>query len=742
MADEEPPKPKPGSLKDRIKQFEQSSSSGTGTGTSAPPPLRPKPGALGHWKPKPLDPPSPNKQAAFSPGSQDTATHAADDTVKHAPASGMSATDAMSSITKGGGSLKERMAALQGKGAFGNPSASAAPPLPSNEGKPRVWRSSPAPPIEHKVKDDAAGGSEAADDTHTQSTTQSPHDEGDHTPQPVEETEGEGEPQTEEEQERERRAAIAARMARLGGARLGMPVGFGVAAKGLSGGKPTVPSKPKILTPGGHDSGSAGVSPLSPGNTAEGEDDTSPVRKTTLETATGIPLPKSQGSLLSSGSLGISKFIDIMDTSLISFNQIDAPSDSDATASGKLVPPRSPSIPKSPDSMPIPALPKRAAGPRKKKSAKELKPSTFTEGETPPVPPLEETPPTEGDQASLAQPKEYFPGEELDHGDNPVAASDPVSSSHEEKVGIVDDLVSVPPSEAATPPPPSPSIGLTEDDDEEEEEEASSPQKRPTLDIPEHDEEHQVEAESSVMTPRPRSDSNDAYSSNNLFAAAGGLMQSDKKDNVDDDGEEEEEETEEEEAARRKRIAEKMAHLGAVNPLSPGGFVSPVSPNSGKESAVVEEVDDKDESGKEEISKKDTDMDTQDVAPSTGNESETNVPVLSPSALSQAHDLTASKSVERASIQEHYESAASAKVDANEDERFETPVDEEEEDVDVDYPIMSPTAAAFGGHVPSSLNAIWRDDAEPHGAGVAKTSTKHGDEPGQFVNYYPMEAVS
>jgi hypothetical protein len=374
--------------------------------------------------------------------------------------------------------------------------------------------------------------------------------------------------------------------------------------------------------------------------------------------------------------------------------------------------------------MPIPALPKRAAGPRRKKSAKELKPSTSTE-----------------------ESKEYFPEEthttelkELISGDTPKDAY----GSHEERVGTVDDLVSVPPSEAATPPPPSPSsVGLTEDDneDEEDEEEASSPKKRPTLDIPEHDEEQLGEAGSNVMTPRPRSDSDDGYGSNSLIAAAGGLMQSDKKKD-DEEEDEGEEETEEEEAARRQRIAEKMAHLGAVNPLSPGGFVSPVSPNSGKESAVVEEDDDKDESGKEEISKKvadmdmdmDTDKDTHDVAPSAGNESETNVPVLSPSALSQARDLT---------IQEHNESATSAKVDGgHEDEsKFETPAgDEEEEDVDVDYPMMSPTAAAFGTttYVPFSLNAIGigrDDDAEPHGPGVAKTSVKHGDEPGQFCEF-------
>lgn len=304
MADEEPPRPKPGSLKDRIKQFEQSSS----TPAAGPPPLRPKPGTLGQWKPKQVDPPSPTKQTASASTSQDVAAHTAhadDDAVKHGEGGGMSASDAMSSITKGGGSLKERMAALQGKGAFGESGASnaaAAPPLP-NQGKPRVWRSSPAPPIEPKVKEEAPGDVQAGDEAHEEAAASPHHDDEEAAAQPGEAVEGDGEPKTEEEQERERRAAIAARMARLGGARLGMPVGFGVAAKGLTG-KPAIPTKPKILTPGGHDGGDAGISPLSPGNASEGAEE-APTRKTTLETASGVPLPKSQGSLLTPGDLGI-----------------------------------------------------------------------------------------------------------------------------------------------------------------------------------------------------------------------------------------------------------------------------------------------------------------------------------------------------------------------------------------------------------------------------------------------------
>lgn len=313
MADEGPPKPKPGSLKDRIKQFEVSSSSSSGG--PAPPPLRPKPGTLGQWKPKPLDPPSPNKQATFVSTTQEV-SQASDE---HVQSAAMSATDAMSTISKGGGSLKERMAALQGKGAFGESSSNAAPPLPTHEGKPRVWRSSPAPPIEpRKVEESASPTADHSEDAGYQRSPMEPspispsneHQTADaQAGEATEQKDAEvsDQPQTEEDQEREKRAAIAARMARLGGARVGMPVGFGVAAKGLHGGaKPTIPTKPKILTPG--DTGSAGssapasaLSPAPPSST----DDEKPavVRQSTLDTALKTPLPKSYGSLLIPGSM-------------------------------------------------------------------------------------------------------------------------------------------------------------------------------------------------------------------------------------------------------------------------------------------------------------------------------------------------------------------------------------------------------------------------------------------------------
>lgn len=200
MADESPPPKKIGSLRDRIAAFEKQSS--TSNTSSNPPPTRPKPGNIS-WKPKQPSPPS-------SPSNKDKD--------RAAPAkSSMSITDAKESIGQGV-SLKERMAALQGKGGFGpaNP-----PPKPTTE-KPK-WKPPPKPvsspsPTEEKPPIDFeavvrsppldAEPVEAPAEKPTESAEQG--DEGD---------EVKDDP---EEEERQRRAAIAARMQRLGGARIGM----------------------------------------------------------------------------------------------------------------------------------------------------------------------------------------------------------------------------------------------------------------------------------------------------------------------------------------------------------------------------------------------------------------------------------------------------------------------------------------------------------------------------------------
>jgi len=136
------------------------------------------------------------------------------------------------------------MAALQGRGAFGAPPTVA--PKPAVD-RPR-WR---PPPVVHAPVDDGdhpAGESSTASIAAVVGRTISPpasvkpqesivRPEGEETASPPPAAvsgEGEGDnnaeagPADPEEEERQRRAAIAARMARLGGARLGMaPPVFG-----------------------------------------------------------------------------------------------------------------------------------------------------------------------------------------------------------------------------------------------------------------------------------------------------------------------------------------------------------------------------------------------------------------------------------------------------------------------------------------------------------------------------------
>lgn len=200
-------KPKPGSLRDRIAAFEKSATAGAAP-INPPPPPRPKPAGFATWKPKHTSPPS-------SPPATQT---------EHAgPSSSMSASDARDSITKGA-SLKERMAALQNKGAFGAPPPVG--PKPAVE-KPK-WKPPPIVP-----SDEGDGPKEAMP---VVEKTLSPPIRYERTL--GDSVQGEGEPthggtaeavnedtettQDPEDEDRQRRAAIAARMARLGGARVGM----------------------------------------------------------------------------------------------------------------------------------------------------------------------------------------------------------------------------------------------------------------------------------------------------------------------------------------------------------------------------------------------------------------------------------------------------------------------------------------------------------------------------------------
>ncbi|KAG8754040.1 hypothetical protein FRC14_005438 [Serendipita sp. 396] len=639
---EETPRPKPGSLKDRIKQFETSSS--TSSSSPAPPPLRPKPATLGQWKPKPVDPPSPTKQTNFNSSSSEITNSGQEE------GTGLSASDAMSSIAKGGGSLKERMAALQGKGAFGAPaSSSAAPSLPSSEGKPRVWRTSPAPPIVPRVNKENEGEPVDGSDSNRRSYA-SPSDNYKITEEPSKEGDEEVAADDDEE-ERERRAAIAARMARLGGARLGGPIGFEVTGASKSEGL-----QPKIIS--SDDAGDEHVvkSPV----IEYAEDDQKP-RKSTLDTALQIPLPKSQGSLLSPGD--------------------DIPSESDATTSGKLVPPRSPAIPRSPDTMPMPALPKRAAGPRRKKSAREIKASDLMPDDeqiTPPVPTTEKEEPsiTSSSEQNILSEQELLP-----------------------KRFSSEDLPSVAPSETATPPPPSPSILETGD---EKDDDSQSFTDGPTIEIPDQLS-HQSEADASLLTPRPSSNNEESVATSLSAAIAGALSNTEdeastQQESSDPKDEENPEEIEEE--ARKRRVAEKMARLGAVNPFAPSGFSSPISPRAEKKNEDNEVKKESNSGGEAAQESKDND-DSSHVNRDPTHESEPNVPVLSlPAVTRSSGERTLANAHERSTIQPPIHSEPKelvARPNLLQEEGSASELEIGAEDDDVDYPMMSPVSTSTPG---------------------------------------------
>ncbi|KAK1226638.1 assembly of actin patch protein [Marasmius sp. AFHP31] len=244
-----PPKPKPGSLRDRIAAFEKPQSGSGGGGGGGPPPPRPKPGGL-TWKPKPKEvtpPSSPGKD-----GEKDKEKAGGG-----GGGGGMSASDARQTIGIGGGSLKERMAALQGRGGFGGGGGGgggvgATPSGPSSPKPDRPKWKPPVQPAPVAVEAEAEGeekDEKGEDKVEKESKEKVDDDEKDkeEAPAPVttEETPAEDAPSDApadpEEEERQRRAAIAARMARLGGARVGMgPPVFG---------RPTIKKRDSTPTP-------------------------------------------------------------------------------------------------------------------------------------------------------------------------------------------------------------------------------------------------------------------------------------------------------------------------------------------------------------------------------------------------------------------------------------------------------------------------------------------------------------
>lgn len=231
MADED--KPKPMSIKERMAAFQKAANE-----PAAPPPRPAAKPSNWTWK---------QKQAEAAAAGGTTPSPAAGTSQTTAPVqareaphvderadrkTGMSAGDAQEAIK--GQSLKERMAALQGKGFNAAPEPAPRPAAPS---QPRVWKrpvvpqpeeeggepSTDAAPLPISLQPATSSGlpshesenPEEADDTAPAEAETVPLAEG-------EATEGAEEEDDEEEKERQRRAAIAARMARLGGARAGL----------------------------------------------------------------------------------------------------------------------------------------------------------------------------------------------------------------------------------------------------------------------------------------------------------------------------------------------------------------------------------------------------------------------------------------------------------------------------------------------------------------------------------------
>ncbi|KIJ49490.1 hypothetical protein M422DRAFT_65985 [Sphaerobolus stellatus SS14] len=332
-----PSKPKPGSLRDRIAAFEKSAAAASST-TPSPNPIRPKHGNIS-WKPQPTSP---------NPDSPEPA--------KRHVTSSMSADDAKESV-KTGGSLKERMAALQGKGGPGvSPPPLAPGPKPLKREPlvvPRPVDDIESPKEDHEVKSEELRSPDEKHEKETVEEIKQEKEEG-----------GEGE-QDEEAKERERRAALAARMARLGGARIGFaPPVFGKKPDSKPKSPVSEEAPPKSISSSAAEdqspSPSASISTTSPGHE---------VPKSTPENNESLPeaieASKEEPSVKATST---SPIIDEKSASKESIPSAHSP----------------------PLSMPVPALPRRAAPPRHKNSRSQK--SDVSTQETDP----EAAPTTEG----------------------------------------------------------------------------------------------------------------------------------------------------------------------------------------------------------------------------------------------------------------------------------------------------------------------------------------------------------
>ncbi|KAF8624398.1 hypothetical protein AX15_005882 [Amanita polypyramis BW_CC] len=359
------PKPKPGSLRDRIAAFERPAQGNE----PVPPPPRPKPSGI-QWRQKVHQQEESSggmmgngSGGGLGAGMGSGAAAAAEGVVGGASnaANSMSASDARDSIRQGA-SLKERMAALQGKGAFGGGPTSPPAQQPQPVQRPK-WKPPPQPQAvgvstisegeegregkkeeETKESDDAAaqGVKSAAttgvEEGELEESASHPAESGKERAKQEQGQEQEQQPDPEEE-ERQRRAAIASRMAKLGGARMGM------APPAMFGARPSPPAIAKKPEPA-----------PSPVPVAKPKDE----NEAAVEGVTSLPLSE---SLESAAAVAATPGPETA----------EAGADSDlSTSTGSHS--RSP-----PPSMPAPSVPRRTAPPRRKPPKSPVPPTSEVE---------------------------------------------------------------------------------------------------------------------------------------------------------------------------------------------------------------------------------------------------------------------------------------------------------------------------------------------------------------------------
>ena len=275
------PAERPTSFKDKLAAFNRSAGS-----AGPPPPLKPKPlgasGGAGTWAWKQKQQQQQQQQhhatSAPNPAQEPQQTGAPREHPDPTPnSSGMSASDAKASIGLGG-SLKERMAALAGAGAFGGEKTSKGPP-PAVGSKPRVWKRPEAATLSTH-EGEGGEGSAAGEGTGEEPGDVAKDDAGD---------------AQEDQLEKGRRAAIAARMAKLGGRGvMGMPMPIG-------GPKPVAADKVETNEPAAEDSKSVGddvISPVDKAALPANEAAESPTPESQAPTTIAMPaIPRKAGPL-------------------------------------------------------------------------------------------------------------------------------------------------------------------------------------------------------------------------------------------------------------------------------------------------------------------------------------------------------------------------------------------------------------------------------------------------------------